>query len=503
MGVTPSPMQIAFMSFWGEDAFLGGAGGPGKSIGILLAALQGVEDQHYHALIVRKTFPALQQAGGLMKIAERWLTGTGARWDGQEKTWTFPSGATLTFGHYEDAAAHERYTGAEYNFVGLDEASQFTEEEQLFFWSRIRGSSACKIPPRFRRASNPGGPGHVYLKRYFVERYEAAQRGEAVPDTVKNFGEYGEVVLRWGRDIAFFPGRLKDNPDPQFVATYVRSIAHLPPVLQQRILDGDWNVVEGGMYFEREWFEVVDQLPATAREFACSYWDLAASAKPSGRSRRRGPDYTVGLLLVEDDARPGMFYIASVDRGQRKPAANEIAIPSAVRIHASMTAGRELLVRQEEEPGSAGPTVIARYRELLRGYDYDGVRKTKDTVSLCGPVASAAKAGNIKILKGLWNKVFLDEAETFGPDCPHDDQIVCLIGAHHALTAGTGGVYDWYRHEAKRLEGEESPQRAGPAADARRDLPPPATTERDRRGAPPPDRDEDDALEEGDDSTDW
>jgi hypothetical protein len=114
----------------------------------------------------------------------------------------------------------------------------------------------------------------------------------------------------------------------------------------------------------------------------------------------------------------------------------------------------------EQEPGSSGVDVIDEYRALLRGFNFDGCTKHVDTVGLCGPVASAAKAGNIVLVAGKWNQAFLDEVEMF-PDGPHDDQIVALIGAHNGLTSGADGVYGYMQDEAKRQKDVDAAIAAG------------------------------------------
>ena len=66
------------------------------------------------------------------------------------------------------------------------------------------------------------------------------------------------------------------------------------------------------------------------------------------------------------------------------------------------------------------------------GYNFSGHRPTGDVVWAM-PLAAAAEAGNVLILAGAWNKAFLDEVESFGPDCPHDDQVDAVSGAVNLL----------------------------------------------------------------------
>src|SRR3990167_1985083 len=86
------------------EVLLGGAAGPGKSIGLFQAALQYVDVPEYAALLVRRTAPELYASGGLIDISKKYLAGTDAQWNGSTKRWTFPTGkqpSILEFQHYE------------------------------------------------------------------------------------------------------------------------------------------------------------------------------------------------------------------------------------------------------------------------------------------------------------------------------------------------------------------------------------------------------------------
>jgi hypothetical protein len=120
----PSPHQAAFLLVPHREAFYGGAAGGGKSIALLMGALQYVEHPGYNALILRKTFADLNQPEALIDISKEWLSNTDAKWNSSEHQWTFPSGAVLKFGHLEHEDDKLKYQGAAYHFVGFDELTQ-------------------------------------------------------------------------------------------------------------------------------------------------------------------------------------------------------------------------------------------------------------------------------------------------------------------------------------------------------------------------------------------
>ena len=166
------PKQLAFLMLPHREAMYGGAGGGGKSVALLAGALQYVDIPGYGALIIRKTYSQLTQSSGLIPRAQEWLAGTDARWNGDRRTWTFPSGATLAFGYLETSNDKYRYQGGEYQYIAFDELTAFEELDYrfLFGWNRKpKAGLLAKVPLRVRSASNPGGIGHDWVKRYFVD----------------------------------------------------------------------------------------------------------------------------------------------------------------------------------------------------------------------------------------------------------------------------------------------------------------------------------------------
>jgi len=141
------------------EGFYGGAAGGAKSDALLMAALQFVMVPTYRAIILRQNYAQLSKSGALMERAAEWLAPTDAHWNGQEKKWTFPSGATLEFGHIEHGMKSAyNYSGANFHFVGIDEVTDIEENVYTFLMSRCRRTVGDDfIPLRFRCASNPIG----------------------------------------------------------------------------------------------------------------------------------------------------------------------------------------------------------------------------------------------------------------------------------------------------------------------------------------------------------
>lgn len=238
----PTPRQKLFLSVNDQkEVFYGGAAGGGKSSCLLMAALEYVDVPGYSALLLRRTYADLSKPGALMDRAHQWLKDTPARWNEQKKQWTFPSGATLQFGYLESEVDKYTYQGAEYQFIGFDELTQFTETGYTYLFSRLRRLAGSDIPLRVRAASNPGGLGGRWVHERFIP--EGFTPADAVTPQIfwkSTPDSYGDEVRR-----AFIPARLDDNPHLDR-EEYMQSLRELDPVTREQLMKGDWQISERG-----------------------------------------------------------------------------------------------------------------------------------------------------------------------------------------------------------------------------------------------------------------
>lgn len=226
--------QMLFLAVPMREVFYGGAAGGAKSTSLLAAALMYVHVPNYNALIVRRTLAELAKAGALIDMSKQWLTSTDAKWNEQQKRWTFPSGATLEFGYIERMSDVYQFQSAQFNMIGFDELTQFEEGQYLYLFSRLRREVDSVVPSRMRSASNPGGVGHDWVKRRFVTDHS--------PDRI------------------YIPAKLDDNPflDKE---EYRQSLAQLPDDLRRQLEDGDWDATPGAVFSEfRRNIHVVDPI---------------------------------------------------------------------------------------------------------------------------------------------------------------------------------------------------------------------------------------------------
>ncbi|HWT24525.1 MAG TPA: hypothetical protein VN213_13550 [Solirubrobacteraceae bacterium] len=272
----PHPPQEAFLWLDCLEAFYGGAVGGGKSDALLMAALQYAHVPGYSALLLRRTLPEHELPGGLVHRAHMWLADTDAHWRGDKTTYSFPSGAKLVFGHGETETHIRRYYGSEWQFIGWDELTGFPEAWYRLLFSRLRKPAdgpLARVPLRMRAASNPGGPGHDWVKRRFIDRLPAADDPEDTPEKA--------------RARIFIPARLPDNPSVDQDA-YAAPLAALEPEVRAQLLHGDWDARQpGDWYFDDQHLSAVAE---RGREFEGMLAD-GTMPEPAGGVLHLGVDW--------------------------------------------------------------------------------------------------------------------------------------------------------------------------------------------------------------------
>ena len=387
---TPTFRQWAFLLLDCKEALFGGAAGGGKSDALLMAALQYVDQLHYAALLLRRTYADLSKPGALLPRSHEWLQGTDAHWHGIDRQWRFPSGAILDFGYLNKDQDKYKYQSSEYQFIGFDELTQFELGWYRYLFSRARRLRGSTVPVRMRAGSNPGGVGHDWVyDRFFI----------AGPSK-------GRV---------FIPARLEDNHylDEE---EYRESLSELDPITQMQLEHGDWTVRPPGQMFERGKFDIIRAIPQGVRLIRS--WDLAATKNETSA-------YTAGVKM---GLLNGEFYIAHIARIRGNPAEVETIVKQTADADT-----RKIEIWIEQEPGSGGVNTIWRYqRQVLVGHVMKPYHPRGKKEERAKPFASANQHGAVHLLEGEWNNAFLDEAHAFPQG--YKDQIDSCSQAMDVLT---------------------------------------------------------------------
>lgn len=451
----PYLKQARFLLDFSLEALYGGAAGGGKSDALLMAALQFVDVPGYAAILFRRSYSDLAQPGALMDRAREWFTplkSEGVRWSEIEHKWTFPSGATVSFAYIDKQNDHLKYQGAEFQFVGFDELTQFKEKQYRYLFSRLRkvedpDAALSRVPLRMRGATNPGGPGHHWVYLRFVKAWEEWQKervayGETVAaeqasarsqilGVKENLRRQGIVAPEQPKPF-FFPATIDDNP---FLNTgaYETSLDNLDHVTKLQLRKGDWQIKPDGRMFKRTWFKIVAEAPSDCTWVR--WWDLAATEEDPDKD----PDYTAGALVGRTPA--GQIVVKHMVHLRVNDWEVEQAVKGAAQID-----GMGTPIGMEQEPGSSGKTVIGHYRRVvLPGYQFYGKPSSGSKIERAKPFAARAAAGDVILVAGTWTNDFLDELEVF-PDGEHDDMVDASSAAYLYLsgkmdrTGLTGGV---------------------------------------------------------------
>jgi phage terminase large subunit-like protein len=238
---SPHPRQADFLSLNCEEALFGGAAGGGKTLSLLLWLAQGVEVPGYSGIFFRRTYAQLVKSNDspLTKSHELFKP-LGGKFKASEYRWTFPSGATIEFGHLQHEMSVMDYQGPAYHRVAFDELTQFSEAQYTYLFSRMRMRKDFPVRMGVRAASNPGGPGHTWVKARFI-----TSEAERSIQALRPFEPSPPGLVFWpAEDRAFVPARVADNPSLDVDDYIKRMQSNLPLVLRQRLLNGDWSIVE-------------------------------------------------------------------------------------------------------------------------------------------------------------------------------------------------------------------------------------------------------------------
>lgn len=147
-----------------------------------MAAAQYVDQPRYRALLLRRTFRQLNQSNSIMNRARQQLAYTDAVWSTTDKRYTFPSGATITFGNLDSDDDVFQYDSSEFQYIGFDELTSFTERQYTYLFSRLRTTKDNPVVLRMRSASNPGNRGHDWVKARFMIGQPTASLQKEFPE---------------------------------------------------------------------------------------------------------------------------------------------------------------------------------------------------------------------------------------------------------------------------------------------------------------------------------
>lgn len=241
----PGPQANAIAADWCPIMFYGGGKFSGKSDFLLGDYLQDIETyrEHWQGIIFRR---ALTEFTELKLRASEIFPKIGGKWQEQKSQWIFPFFGTkdgtrfpiLRFRYLENLRDIRLYEGHSYPWIGVDELGDWEDQDAFFRLITCNRYGRHPIPnKRIRATGNPGGRGHLWIKKYFVD---PAPLGSKVL--------YDDVLEK---NYMFILGTYRDNRigmmnDPSYDKNLNRAGS---PALVRALKEGDFNVV-AGQFFE-------------------------------------------------------------------------------------------------------------------------------------------------------------------------------------------------------------------------------------------------------------
>ena len=211
----------------------GGAKGGGKSHIIRIKAIGGaLFNPGISILMMRKTYNELEE--NLIRPILKELAPDLFSYNATTHLMTFENGSTIKFGHWAGDESEHEYNGLQYDWIFIDEATQFTERSFNFLGGCMRGTSP--YPKRMYLTCNPGGVGHAWVKRLFIDR--DYHRFPDDPERDEHPENY-EFIFATVEDNKWL---LESSP------MYLKNLASMPDDLRRAYRYGDWDAI-GGNYF--------------------------------------------------------------------------------------------------------------------------------------------------------------------------------------------------------------------------------------------------------------
>ena len=437
INIAPQPgPQTAFLETCADIAIYGGSAGGGKSYALLLEPLRHIDNGRFGCVIFRRNSTQIRNEGGLWDESQAVYF----QLDGKAREafleWEFPSGARIKFAHLEHDKTVYNWQGSQIPLIGFDELTHFSAIQ--FFYMLSRNRSMSGVPGYVRATCNPDVDSWV---RQFIDWWIEPDSGYPIPErsgVLRYFIRLNDTLI-WAdsaeelerlhgadcmpKSVTFIPAKVTDNKillesDPSYLA----NLKALSRVDRLRLEGGNWNVrASAGLIFQREWFPVVDVIPAGWTQ-AIRFWDRAAS-KPT--PEKPDPDWTRGLLLYQ--YANGSYLVADLKSLRDTPGRVEDLVKN-VASHD----GYHVKVMSQQDPGSAGVAEADAFVKMLTGFDVRTMITSKDKITRAKPVSAQAEAGNISVIRAPWNHEFFTELENF-PDGAHDDCVDVLSGAFNEL----------------------------------------------------------------------
>ena len=232
--------QTEFLAASEREVLYGGSAGGGKSYAMLADPLRYMGHPSLRELIFKskELYPQIWK---------------GIKWSERKMQWEAPSGARLWMSYLDRDDDVLRYQGLAFSWIGFDELTQWaTPYAWNYMRSRLR-STAPDLPVYMRATTNPGGPGHQWVKKMFIDPAPYGKNFDATNIETGQVLQYPSNHEKAGQALfqrRFIPARLSDNPYLSAQGDYEAMLLSLPEHQRKQLLEGDWDIKEGAAFSE-------------------------------------------------------------------------------------------------------------------------------------------------------------------------------------------------------------------------------------------------------------
>lgn len=405
----------------------GGAAGSGKSRLMLMRPLQHIHDQNFTGIIFRRTQEALKKGGSVWPESKKLYRHFNTKVNEKDRKHHFPSGAVIAFDGLQYLGDEEsNHQGAQYSFIGLDEATHFEESQVLYMIGRLRSEAENDAYCMMTCNPDPDSWLLKWVEWYLDEEgYPVREKGGTIRyfitvDSSPIFADTEEELIREYPDncfvednegvkrkvintYTFLDGNIYDNPaliknEPKYLA----KLKGQSRVNQARLLYGNWYVrEEASGYFKREWLK---KGKPPLNSVSCRAYDKAGT-EPS--EVYRYPDYTASVKISR--SKDGFYYIQGMYHPDFRD--NESSILGKFRkrvgerdrliLSQANLDGTDCTIVVARDPGQAGITEFSDFarRFISEGFQVkaDPMPYNQGKLTRFSPFASACENGLVYI----------------------------------------------------------------------------------------------------------
>jgi len=244
--------QTQFLAAGEREVLYGGSAGGGKSYAMLADPLRYMGHPSFSGLLLRHTTEELREL--VWKSQEIYpKIWKGIKWSERKMQWVAPSGARLWMSYLDRDDDVLRYQGLAFSWIGFDELTQWATP---FAWNYMRSrlrTASSDLPIYMRATTNPGGPGHGWVKKMFIDPAPYGKTFDATNIETGEVLKYPAGHSKAGQALfkrKFIPARLSDNPYLSREGDYEAMLLSLPEQQRRQLLEGDWDIKEGAAFTE-------------------------------------------------------------------------------------------------------------------------------------------------------------------------------------------------------------------------------------------------------------